>query len=737
MRDAFAFKKFSVTIIVLCSFILLCIIMLGVHFHNWLVSYGENIERSSMLTAIKTAASGIEPGLVKSLKGVAEEVGEENYQSILTVLHRIKSANEGIRFIYVIAERRGDFVFLVDAEPPDSDDYSPPGDIYSEIPDEYVKVFTTSNADVVGPVVDRWGTWITGLSPIIDPVSNEVIAIIGMDVDAGDWAENINAYSWFALIIIGLVGLVILLSAAGIIHLKVSISEIRRLNETLENKVSERTADLLESEQRFRNIVEYAKDVIYTINKNGILMFLSPSYYSTLGYESEEVVGENFADRMHPDDVPKVREAFENMLKKREPIDIENFRVMHADRSWRWFSSTGAPVLDENGDVQYFVGIAKDVTELKQAYDELIQAKAVAEKANKAKSVFLVNMTHEIRTPMNAIMGFSELLEGTDIDSQQKKFLESIRTSGASLLSLINDILDLSRIESDTLELEFSENNLHSTLSEVKNEFSKIAVEKGIEYTQEVDEELPGYIEIDPKRFRQILSNVVGNAVKFTDKGHVRVSVSGTNQDPERSVFDLSVSVEDTGIGIAGENVETIFGAYVQHHGEDEYKYGGTGLGLAITDRLLKKMNEEISVESTVGKGSVFTILFNEVKITDTPEDLFEQKEMDTETVTVEETEIQEELSPETIQRLPELLTVLQEKYLPRLEELKDTLTVNEIEEFAKEILDAGIEFQYPPVVRWSEKLLEQAGMFDMNAMSVTLEEYPEMIDKMKELLES
>ncbi|MFC1555393.1 ATP-binding protein, partial [candidate division KSB1 bacterium] len=325
---------------------------------------------------------------------------------------------------------------------------------------------------------------------------------------------------------------------------------------------------------------------------------------------------------------------------------------------------------------------------------ELQKAKDIAEAANKSKSVFLVNMTHEIRTPMNSIMGFSELLEGTEIDSQQKEYLRSIKKNGSSLLSLIIDVLDLSKAESGDLELEYSEVNLHSLISGINNEFSNRTTEKGIEYIQEKDEELPKYIITDQARLRQVLVNVLGNAVKFTSKGHVKLSLSGKNHDLQNSVFDLTVTVEDTGIGIPEKHLESIFDALTQHHGEDEYKYGGTGMGLAIADRILKKMNGEISVKSTVGKGSVFRIELKEVKITETPEDTAEPEEITAETETVEElgSETQEELSSEIIQKLPELLETLSKEYRPEWEELKDTLPIDEIEEFAGKIINVGTE---------------------------------------------
>lgn len=248
---------------------------------------------------------------------------------------------------------------------------------------------------------------------------------------------------------------------------------------------------------------------------------------------------------------------------------------------------------------------------------EIERQKKKAEEANRAKTEFLANVSHEIRTPMNAILGFTELLEGEITDDNQKLYLNAISTSGSSLMMIINDILDLSKIESGQLEINFSSVNLVELVDDVLEVFSLQTSQKSIQVEKYVDDELPEYLLLDEIHARQILLNLVGNAVKFTSNGFIRVSLV-YNRYRKRNIGDLVISVEDNGIGIAPDQQELIFEAFRQQSGQSTRKYGGTGLGLAITKRLTEKMNGNIELESEPGQGSCFHVQFNGVKVSDT-----------------------------------------------------------------------------------------------------------------------
>jgi two-component system sensor histidine kinase EvgS len=242
-------------------------------------------------------------------------------------------------------------------------------------------------------------------------------------------------------------------------------------------------------------------------------------------------------------------------------------------------------------------------------------AKKEADEANKAKSEFLANMSHEIRTPMNAILGYAELLGFMIEDKTQRDYLESIKSSGRSLLKLINDILDLSKIEAGKLELQFEFVNPQSFFSEFERIFSLRLSEKGLEFILEISSGTPAGIYIDDARVRQIILNLIGNAVKFTEKGSIRLKVYTENpqiinysKDKTEEFIDLIIEVTDTGIGISKEIQKEVFNPFVQGQGQNIKKYGGTGLGLAITQRLVQLMNGTIELDSQLNKGSSFKI---------------------------------------------------------------------------------------------------------------------------------
>lgn len=240
--------------------------------------------------------------------------------------------------------------------------------------------------------------------------------------------------------------------------------------------------------------------------------------------------------------------------------------------------------------------------------EELEIAKLDAENANKAKSEFLANISHEIRTPMNAVIGFSDILLNRITDESNRYYLETIISSGRSLLSLINDILDLSKIESGKIELHLEPLSLNNLIREVSMIFSKSVEDKGLVFTQLLDFSCPLLL-LDEIRVRQILFNLLGNAIKFTDKGEVRIETQYDYLSESKDSVDLKIIVSDTGIGIPAEEYDRIFDDFVQRSGQNTKKYGGTGLGLSITKRLIEKMNGTISVNSEEGKGSTFIIV--------------------------------------------------------------------------------------------------------------------------------
>lgn len=252
---------------------------------------------------------------------------------------------------------------------------------------------------------------------------------------------------------------------------------------------------------------------------------------------------------------------------------------------------------------------------IEERTDELRIAKEEAEKANKVKSEFIANISHELRTPMNSILGFTEILQERVKDEKNQKYLELIHSSGKSLLGLLNDILDLSKVDAGKMALEYQSVEPAKIFREIELIFSETIRNKEIDFTVDIDPALPKALILDEVRLRQILFNLVGNALKFTEKGFVKVSVSKNNLERDHSKINLVFSVEDSGIGIALEDQQRIFEAFEQQKNQDQSKYGGTGLGLAITQRLVLMMGGEIELSSAVGKGSKFNVVLRDVEI--------------------------------------------------------------------------------------------------------------------------
>jgi len=252
--------------------------------------------------------------------------------------------------------------------------------------------------------------------------------------------------------------------------------------------------------------------------------------------------------------------------------------------------------------------------ELEETMDWAVRASRDAVSANETKSRFLANMSHEIRTPMNAILGFSELLEDLVKEPKQRQYLSSIRSSGKTLLALINDILDLSKIEAGKIEIQYGAVNLEKLFDEIVMMFTARAEEKGLRFLTVIDKKLPKALHLDEVRVRQVLINLVGNALKFTHKGYIKLEAKGIYYKT-KSKIDLLFSVKDTGIGISSENKKVIFDAFRQSKKQSVGKYGGTGLGLSITKKLVELMEGTISLDSSIGKGSSFNIILKDIAV--------------------------------------------------------------------------------------------------------------------------
>ncbi len=367
---------------------------------------------------------------------------------------------------------------------------------------------------------------------------------------------------------------------------------------------------------RFQRIFEGSLDGIFQTSIDGRYLAANHALAEIYGYASpEELMAEcsEIGRQIYVD--PNRRDEFVAAIIQNGTVTDFESQIWRRDGSVIWITENARLIYDEHGAPLHYEGIIRDITAEKQAREALGDAVAAAESANRAKTEFLANMSHEIRTPMNAILGFSELLTGLVREPKARSYLSAIHSSGHTLLQLINDILDLSKIEAGKLELEYEKLSVGAILREVQQIFSQKAAQKDVQLRVEIDPGLPSGLMLDEIRLRQILFNSVGNALKFTEEGSVLMRALREPIPGRADVVRLVLEVEDTGIGIPESEQTRIFEAFTQQAGQSTKKHGGTGLGLTITQRLVEMMGGKISLWSVPGEGSRFRFTFDEVAV--------------------------------------------------------------------------------------------------------------------------
>jgi PAS domain S-box-containing protein len=395
------------------------------------------------------------------------------------------------------------------------------------------------------------------------------------------------------------------------------------LRDITETKKAEE--ELRSSRERFALAVKGSKDGLWDWDMANREIYFSPAWKAMLGFEDHEAANrfDEWRDRLHPDDRERAVATLRDYFESNESNYEQEYRLRHKDGSYRWILTRGVALRDAEGRPYRMAGSHTDITERKRVEEELRRAKEAAESADRAKGEFLANVSHEIRTPLNGIVGMTELALETELSAEQRDYLDMVRAASRALLDVINDLLDFAKIDAGKLELDAHPFALRQSLDEALRPLTFRARGKGLEFTWQVDADVPDHLVGDWPRLRQVLLNLTGNALKFTEHGRVTVTVERETQSAERDETDgahqpdgaprsafraLRFSVRDTGIGIPADKLPQVFEPFVQADGSTTRKYGGTGLGLSISTKLATLMGGQLDAVSTAGEGSAFTL---------------------------------------------------------------------------------------------------------------------------------
>jgi two-component system sensor histidine kinase/response regulator len=367
--------------------------------------------------------------------------------------------------------------------------------------------------------------------------------------------------------------------------------------------------DLKNERRLLGTLMRNIPDCIYFKDADSRFLRISDAMAENFGLSSaDDAIGKTDADIFTDEHALAAREDEVRIMRTREPVVDQVERETWPDREDTWCMSTKMPLVDDEGKVVGTFGISRDITELKRYEDELRHARDAADAANRAKSDFLANMSHEIRTPMNAVIGMSELLAQTELNHEQHDYVKLVRESADSLLQLLNEILDFSKIESRMLELESIPFSLRDVIEKTGQTLGVQAAEKGLELACRVAPDLPDRMMGDPGRLRQVMINLIGNAIKFTDEGEILVEVCNDTdvEAVEPDWLPLRFSVRDTGIGIPENLHAAVLDPFTQADASTTRRFGGTGLGLAISRQLVELMHGELQLDSQPGFGANF-----------------------------------------------------------------------------------------------------------------------------------
>jgi PAS domain S-box-containing protein len=560
--------------------------------------------KEDLLQKARIVGHGINKERLMNLSGSLKDTINQDYQRIKSQLQQIRKTQPKCKFLYLMGmNEKNQVFFFVDSQDKSSKDYAPPGLIYEEVSQEYRNVFQKLEPKTVGPVKDRWGKLMTGLIPIIDEETGELMAVLGMDVTSGYWTREIFKRT-VPIIILTILALILVYY----------IQQIRILKN---QKKAEK--QLKEREEQYQALFEQAADGILIGNEAGTIIDANKSITVITGYEKDELVGKSINILFNEEELKEKPFDYHSVLegktvlnerqlvrKDGRRVTIEmNTKKVGDGRLQAFFRDITQRKKNEK-EIQQKNKKLQDINlMLEQQKDDIRLAKEKAEESDKLKSVFLANMSHEIRTPMNGIIGFSEILSDPTFNLEEREeYLGIIQSLARNLMQLINDIIDISKIEANQLNLSKETFYINEVIEEMyriydfrlKKEFEKkITLRKHIPLEKEKSK-----VYTDRIRLRQVINNLLNNAIKFTREGEIEVGYELLEQK------EWCFWVKDTGIGISKKDQPYIFERFRQVETSEFHQQQGTGLGLAISKNLVEILGGRIWVESKPEMGSVF-----------------------------------------------------------------------------------------------------------------------------------
>ena len=398
-------------------------------------------------------------------------------------------------------------------------------------------------------------------------------------------------------------------SLLGFFVLVTDVTELKQTYQKLEwanAELIQRSEEVGTANASLHTILACMSDWYWEVDTEGRYSFCSAQVEACLGYTPDEMLGTRPYDYMPPEEVSRISPLVADAMERQERIqNLKNWNISK-DNQMILLLTNGVPFFDIEGNLAGYRGVGNNITERHNYEQKLETAKEAAESANRYKSEFLANMSHELRTPLNGIIGMTELLKVSSLTEDQQRFIKALDASGTDLLSLIDDVLDLSKIEAEKLELDAYEFNLGQCINSVLLTQKALVHTKGLTFKLDLDSRIPAVLLGDELRIKQILLNLISNAIKFTKLGGISIAVQVLAH--QGNTLKLQIAVQDSGMGISNKAIEKIFQPFVQEDGSISRKFGGTGLGLAISQRLARLMGGEITVISSVGKGSCFSL---------------------------------------------------------------------------------------------------------------------------------